>query len=64
MKNLNEYAFRRVLDLPFEEAVEKVTTALNQEGFGVLTEIDVQATLKKKLNKKFRRSEASPAIVI
>lgn len=39
----------------FENAVERVTTALGDEGFGVLTEIDVQATLKKKLDADFRR---------
>jgi len=41
-------------DLSFEEAIEKVTNALKEEGFGVLTEIDVQATLKKKLDEDFR----------
>ncbi len=39
----------------FEEARTKVTEALKTEGFGVLTEIDVQATLKKKLDVDFRR---------
>lgn len=38
----------------FDEVIEKVTEALKQEGFGVLTEIDVQATLKKKLDEDFR----------
>lgn len=49
------YGFRTRLDLPYEQAVEKVTAALKTEGFGVLTEIDVQATLKKKLDVDFRR---------
>jgi uncharacterized protein (DUF302 family) len=44
------YGFTRQVDLDFEQAVEKVTRELQKEGFGVLTEIDVQATLKKKLN--------------
>jgi len=50
-----DYAFRTNVDLPYEQAVEKVTAALKDEGFGVLTEIDVQATLKKKLDVDFRR---------
>ena len=54
-KNVIDYAFRTRLDLPYEQAVERVVAALKEEGFGVLTEIDVQATLKKKLNTDFRQ---------
>ncbi len=54
-KTITDYAFRTQLDLPYEQAVEKVTAALKDEGFGVLTEIDVKATLKKKLDADFRR---------
>ncbi len=43
------------LALPYEQAVQRVTEALRTEGFGVLTEIDVKATLKKKLDVDFRR---------
>jgi uncharacterized protein (DUF302 family) len=43
------------LAVPYEEAIEKATAALKEEGFGVLTEIDVKATLKKKLDVDFRR---------
>ncbi len=50
-----EYAFRVKLNLPYEQAIEKVTAALKEEGFGVLTEIDVKATLKKKINQDFRK---------
>src|SRR5512139_3732791 len=42
------------LQTNFEEALTRVTTALKAEGFGVLTEIDVQDTLKKKLDVDFR----------
>ncbi len=46
-----KYGFTTRLNaIPFEAALDQVTEALKQEGFGVLTEIDVQATLKKKLN--------------
>lgn len=44
------YYFARTLPLRLEEAEARVRELLQQEGFGVLTEIDVQATLKKKLN--------------
>ena len=48
------FGFGKVVDLGFEEAVETVTEELGKEGFGVLTEIDVQATLKKKLGEDMR----------
>lgn len=47
--------FSKVLDTSFEEAITQVTNALKEEGMGVLTEIDVQATLKKKINVDFRK---------
>jgi uncharacterized protein (DUF302 family) len=43
------------LALPYEQAREKAMAALKAEGFGVITEIDVQATLKEKLNAQFRK---------
>jgi len=54
MEDTRSYAFSIDLDLPFEEAVSRVTEALKSEGFGVLTEIDVKAVLKKKLGVDFR----------
>lgn len=44
------YGFSVQMDCGFDEAVNKVTEALKTEGFGVLTEIDVKATLKKKID--------------
>lgn len=49
-----KFGFGKPVDLGFEEAVETVTEELGKEGFGVLTEIDVQATLKKKLGEDMR----------
>ena len=49
------YGLRTEVDLPYGQAVEKVTAALKEEGFGVLTTIDVKETLKKKLDADFRR---------
>lgn len=44
------YHFSKVLSLSFDDAVTRVTEKLKEQGFGVLTEIDVQATMKKKLD--------------
>lgn len=49
------YHFSKTCDLAFDDAVSKVTADLKNEGFGVLTEINVQETLKKKLNVDFRK---------
>lgn len=48
-----EYKIETKLNLPYIEAVDKVKKELSKEGFGVLTEIDVKATLKKKLDVDF-----------
>ncbi len=45
------YYFSKVLGVSFQEAINRVTEELKKEGFGILTEIDVKATMKKKLNK-------------
>lgn len=50
-----DYYFETTLAVDFDEALRRVTEALRQEGFGVITEIDVQATLKAKLGIDFRR---------
>jgi uncharacterized protein (DUF302 family) len=48
------YGFKRIVDIPFESALEKTREALKNAGFGVLTEIDMKAKLKEKLDKDFR----------
>ena len=50
-----DFGIRVTLNVPYEAAIEKATAALKEEGFGVLTEIDVKGTLKKKLDADFRR---------
>jgi len=55
MEKVKEYAFSTVLETSYEDAISRVTDALKEEGFGVLTEIDVKATLKKKLDREFRK---------
>lgn len=47
------YYFSKILAATFEEAVDRTVQALKKEGFGVLTDIDVQATLKQKLEVDF-----------
>jgi len=49
-----EIGFKIKLNYPYEKTVDMVTEALKNEGFGVLTEINVKATLKKKLDQDFR----------
>jgi uncharacterized protein (DUF302 family) len=50
-----KYYFEKTVNYSFEDAVERVTEELKKEGFGVLTEIDVADTLKKKLDVDFRK---------
>ena len=49
------YYFNKIVDMSFDDAIAKVTEELKKEGFGVLTEINVQEALKKKLNVDFRK---------
>lgn len=51
---MSTYYFSTVFDGTFEEAIEETTTALAAHGFGILTEIDVSATMKKKLDVDMR----------
>jgi len=50
----NDLGFEVTLSKPYEQAIEAVTAALKSEGFGVLTRIDVRATLKEKIGADFR----------
>ena len=50
-----DYAFRAALDVPYKEALKKIEAALKTEGFGILTSVDMQATLKEKLGAQFRK---------
>lgn len=49
------YVYSKTLDVPFDAAVARTRDALTAEGFGVITEIDVQKTLKTKIGVDFRR---------
>ena len=49
------YGFSKNLEMPYEQAVEKVSEELKKEGFGVLTSIDVKETLKKKIDVDFKK---------
>ncbi len=54
---MNEFRYgysKKLEGIEFEQAIEKVISALKEEGFGVLSDIDVKSTLKKKLDKDFR----------
>ena len=49
------YGIGKSVPLPYEQAVDRTRSALQEQGFGVLTEIDVKATLKKKLDVDFKK---------
>lgn len=48
------YSLNKTVDLSFDETLQKLTEELKKEGFGILTQIDVKETLKKKINEDFR----------
>lgn len=48
------YGYSRIVNLTYEEALSKVTATLKEQGFGILTEIDIKATLKEKLGVESR----------
>jgi uncharacterized protein (DUF302 family) len=50
-----QYGFSKTVDMPYEQVIDKVTTELKKEGFGVLTSIDVKETLKQKINVDFKK---------
>jgi len=50
----DQLVFETALSLSYEQALDAVEAALKEEGFGVLTHVDAQATLKEKLNEDFR----------
>ena len=49
------YGYKRTVELSFEEVDDRIRSSLEEQGFGVLTEIDVKNTLKKKLDKDFQK---------
>lgn len=50
-----DYYFNKIIKGTFEEVIDKVTSGLKDEGFGILTEIDVKETMKKKLDVDFQK---------
>ena len=50
---MNYYFSKSLVNVTFDKAIQKVTESLKEEGFGILTEIDIKATLKKKLDVDF-----------
>ena len=52
---MSELGFQSTLNMPYETALEKIIEALKVEGFGILTNIDVRETMKKKLDVDFRK---------
>ena len=53
MPNIKKYYFTKTINCSFENAIQKIKDSLKEEGFGILTEIDMKATLQKKLQVDF-----------
>ncbi len=53
ISNKTKYGYSKKVELPYEEALTKIKKTLKEAGFGVLTEIDVKATMKAKLNEDY-----------
>ena len=54
-KSLGEYAFTVHLDVPYETALERTEAALKEQGFGIVSELDMRKIFKAKLDREFRR---------
>jgi len=54
-RNIMTYYFSKTITMPFDDAISKLTEELKKEGFGILTDIDVKSTLKKKLDVEFNK---------
>lgn len=52
--NKSNYSYWKVVNLSFDQAIERVTEELQKEGFGILTQVDVTATMKNKLDVDFK----------
>jgi len=52
---MSDFGIRKTVSLPYDKAVERATTVLQENGFGVLTQIDIKAKLKEKLDVDFKR---------
>lgn len=55
MPTSTSYGLTKTITLPFEQAIERTTQVLQEEGFGVLTEIDIKAKFKEKLDVEFKK---------
>ena len=64
MSSALKYGMKRVVPFSYEEAVEKIKSSLKEQGFGVLTEIDVKATLKNKIDPDFTKYVILGALIL